>query len=164
MLTHVHKVVNTCWCWHICERRDSGVFEDLRCLFFTTSEVRKETKANGGHRGDRTLHRTWSRFDRTRPVSSTQQLGARVLGFRTGASGPSRNRSVRSGTRSIARGVELIGRAARLATRDRTRPVTMGAYWTPTRRWHCRVRSLRGARLVMSLRARVLCSPARPVG
>jgi hypothetical protein len=79
-------------------RRDSGIFEDLRRLFSTTPKVGKETEANGGHQGDRTLNRTWSRFDRTRPVSSTQQSGARVLGFTTGASGPSRNRSVRSGT------------------------------------------------------------------
>jgi hypothetical protein len=119
MLTHVHKVVNTCWCWHICEgsrvcvverglgsplppvelaRRDSSVFEELKRLFFTTSEVGKETEANGGHSGDRTLNRTRSRFDRTCPVSSTQQSGARVLGFATGASGPSWNWSVRSGT------------------------------------------------------------------
>jgi hypothetical protein len=50
-------------------------------------EVGKETEANGGHRGDRTLHRTRSWYDRTRPVSTTQQSGARVLGFATGASG-----------------------------------------------------------------------------
>jgi hypothetical protein len=79
-------------------RWDSGVFEELKQLFSTTSEVEKETEANKGHQGDRTLHRTWSQFDRTRPVSSTQQSGARVLGFATGAFGPSRNRSVRSGT------------------------------------------------------------------
>jgi hypothetical protein len=38
----------------------------LRCY---TPEVGKETEANGGHRGDRTLDRTRSLFDRTRPVS-----------------------------------------------------------------------------------------------
>jgi hypothetical protein len=76
----------------------SGVFEELKRLFSTTPEVGKETEANGGHSGDRTLNRTRSRFDRTRPVSSTQQSDARVLGFATGASGPSRHRSVRSGT------------------------------------------------------------------
>jgi hypothetical protein len=32
-------------------------------------EVEKETEANGGHRGDRTLDRTRSLFDRTCPVS-----------------------------------------------------------------------------------------------
>jgi hypothetical protein len=37
-------------------------------------------------------------FDRTRPVSSAQQSGTRVLGFATGVSGPSQNPSVQSGT------------------------------------------------------------------
>jgi hypothetical protein len=78
-------------------RRDSGVFEELKCLFSTTPEVGEETEANGGHRGDRTLNRTRSQFDRTRPVSSMRQSGARVLGFTTGVSGPSRNWSVWSG-------------------------------------------------------------------
>jgi hypothetical protein len=41
----------------------------LKRLFSTTPEVRKETEANGGHRGDRTLNRTRSLFDRRRPVS-----------------------------------------------------------------------------------------------
>jgi hypothetical protein len=50
-------------------RRDSGVFEELKRLFSTTSEVGKEMEANGGHRGDRTLDRTRSLFDRTRSVS-----------------------------------------------------------------------------------------------
>jgi hypothetical protein len=50
-------------------RRDSGVFKELKRLFSTTPEVRKETEANGGHRGDRTLNRTRSLFDWTRPVS-----------------------------------------------------------------------------------------------
>jgi hypothetical protein len=50
-------------------RRDSGVFEELKRLFSTTPEVRKETEVNGGHRGDRTLNRTRSLFDRTRPVN-----------------------------------------------------------------------------------------------
>jgi hypothetical protein len=50
-------------------------------------EVREEIEANGGHRGDQT--RSW--FDRTCPVSSTQQSGARVLGFATGASGHTRS-------------------------------------------------------------------------
>jgi hypothetical protein len=65
-------------------------------------EVRKETEANGDHRGDRTLHRTRSRFDRTRPVSSTQQSGTRVLGFATGASGHSWDRRIRSGTQKCS--------------------------------------------------------------
>jgi hypothetical protein len=50
-------------------RRDSGVFEELKRLFSTTPEVGKEMEANGGHRGDRTLERTQSLFDGTRPVS-----------------------------------------------------------------------------------------------
>jgi hypothetical protein len=79
-------------------RRDSGVSKKLKRLFSTSSEVGKETEANGGHQGDRMLHRMRSRFDRTCLVSSTQQSGVRVLGFATGASGPSWNRSVRSGT------------------------------------------------------------------
>jgi hypothetical protein len=41
----------------------------LKRLFSTTPEVEKETEANGGHRGDRTLNRTRSLVDRTRPVS-----------------------------------------------------------------------------------------------
>jgi hypothetical protein len=49
-------------------RRNSGVFEELKRLFSTTPEVGKEMEANGGHRGDRTLDRTRSLFDRTRPV------------------------------------------------------------------------------------------------
>jgi hypothetical protein len=40
---------------------------------FTMTEVREETEANGGHRGDQTLDRTRSRFDRTRPVSSARR-------------------------------------------------------------------------------------------
>jgi hypothetical protein len=50
-------------------RRDLGVFEELKRLFSTTPEVGKETEANGGHRGDWTLDRTRSLFDRTRSVS-----------------------------------------------------------------------------------------------
>jgi hypothetical protein len=50
-------------------RRDSCIFEELKWLFSTTPEVGKETEANGGHRSDRTLDRTRSLFDWTRPVS-----------------------------------------------------------------------------------------------
>jgi hypothetical protein len=59
-------------------RVDSGDFGEMKCLFSTTPEVGKETEANGGHRGDQTLHRTRSRCDRTRPVSTAQELGARA--------------------------------------------------------------------------------------
>jgi hypothetical protein len=91
-----------------------GAFWKVKCLFSIALEVGKETEANGGHCGDRTLHRTRSRFDRTRPVSSQQLSGARVLGFPTGAPDPSQNRSVRSGTQR--------GRTGRRA--DRTRDVS----------------------------------------
>jgi hypothetical protein len=47
----------------------------------------------------------------------------------------------------------MIGRVARPVTHDRTRPVIEGSYWTLTGRWHCCVRSLCGARPVMSLHA-----------
>jgi hypothetical protein len=77
----------------------------LRCIcdanFYVicdSDRVGEETEANGDHCGDRTLHRTRSRFDRTRPVSSQGLSSPRMLGFSTGTSGSSRNRSVRSGT------------------------------------------------------------------
>jgi hypothetical protein len=53
---------------------------------------------------------------------------ARGLGFATGVSGPSRDQSVRSGTRGTVRGEGLSGHAARPVTHDRTRPVAKGAY------------------------------------
>jgi hypothetical protein len=92
----------------------------------------------------------------TRRVRSVQrkQSGARVLGFTTGASGHSRDRRVRSVAQRELRFTRTIGRAARPVTHDRTRPIVEGAYWTQTGCWHCRVRSLREARPVMSLRAR----------
>jgi hypothetical protein len=65
-------------------RWDSALFEEVKCLFYTAPELKKETEANGGHYGDRTVHRTRSRFDQTRPVSSQQLSGTRVLGFLTG--------------------------------------------------------------------------------
>jgi hypothetical protein len=72
-------------------RQDSGVFEELKRLFSTTPEVRKETEANGGHTGDRTLDRTLSLFDRTRPVS-VQHLRVFQFDDRTrSASGCSRS-------------------------------------------------------------------------
>jgi hypothetical protein len=75
--------------------RDLGIFEELKRLFSITPEVRKETEANGGHRGDwmRSLH------ERTRPVS-VQRLHMFQLDDRTrSASGHSRSdASDRSGT------------------------------------------------------------------
>ena len=142
------------------QARDSGVFEELKSLFSTTPEVGKETEANGGHRGDRTLHRTRSWYDRTRPVSTAQ---TRVLGFVTGASGQSRDRRVRSCAQWDLQNTRMIGRAARPVTHDRTRPIVEGAYWTLTGRGHCRVRSLRGARPVVTSRARDAVRSVRPV-
>jgi hypothetical protein len=112
-------------------RWDSVLFGEVKFLFSTAPEVEKEMEVNGGHCGDRTLHRIRSRFDQTRPVSSQQLLGARVCDRTrvwpdqrvrsvllcveekraTGASGPSWNRRVRS---SVQR-----GRAQR--SDDRTR-------------------------------------------
>jgi hypothetical protein len=151
-------------------RRDSALFGEVKCLFSTALEVRKETEANGGHCGDRTLHRTRSRFDRTRPVSSQQLSGARVCDRTlvwpdqrvlsillcteeksarparpvpngTGVSGQASRRAERSGV--------TIGRAACPVTYDRTRPVVLGAYWTPTGRGVQRVRSFSRARPII---------------
>jgi hypothetical protein len=138
-------------------------FEDLKCLFSTMPEVGKETEANEGHRGDRTLHRTRSLYDRTCPVSTTQQSGARVLGFATGASGHSWDRRVRSGAQKELWFARTIGRGAHPVTHDRTRPIVEGAYWTLTGRGHCRVRSLTGARPVVTSRARGAVRSACPV-
>jgi hypothetical protein len=103
-------------------RWDSALFGEVKCLFSTTPEVEKETEANGGHCGDRTLHRTWSRLDqRVRSVHSVSapRVSDRTLVWpdqrvrsvhlcaeakrATGASGPSQDRRVRSG---IQRGRE----------------------------------------------------------
>jgi hypothetical protein len=72
-------------------RWDSGVFEELKRLFSTTPEVRNQTEANGGHRGDRTLDRTRSVFDRTRPVSVQRLRVFLFLIGRGGASGHCRS-------------------------------------------------------------------------
>jgi hypothetical protein len=145
-------------------RLDSGVFEELKRLFSTTPEVGKEIEVNGGHRGDWTLHRTRSRFDRMRPVSSTQQSGAQVLEFAIGTSGPSQNQSVRSGTqRSRAwrrvdrtRGVsghtrsDTSGHDGSSLDRDRTlalsRPVVA---WSASGRCVACAGAVRSARLVI---------------
>jgi hypothetical protein len=55
-------------------RPDSALFGEVKRLFSTAPEVGKETEANGGHCGDRTLHRTRSRLDqRVRSVQSGQR-------------------------------------------------------------------------------------------
>jgi hypothetical protein len=71
-------------------RQDSGVFEELKRLFSTTPEVGKETEANGGHRSDRTLDRTQSLFDRTRPVSVQRLREFQFVDRTRGASGHGR--------------------------------------------------------------------------
>jgi hypothetical protein len=43
----------------------------------------------------------------------------------------------------------MIGRAARPVTNDRTRSIVQGAYWTPTGRGHCGVRSFSSVRPVV---------------
>jgi hypothetical protein len=89
---------------------------EVKRLFSTTPETEIfsksswiETEANEGHRGDRTLNRTRSRHDRTRPVSDNSSL-ARGLGFTTGVSDHSWDRRVRSGTRGATNGKGSIGR------------------------------------------------------
>jgi hypothetical protein len=65
----------------------------------------------------------------------------------------------------------MIGRASCPVTVDRTRLVVQGAYWTPTGRWHCGVRSVlqrvrslfRCALLRLDQRVRSVTGPARPV-
>jgi hypothetical protein len=90
-------------------RQDSGVFEELKRLFFTRPKVRKETKVNRGHRGDRTLNRTRSLLDRTRPVS-VQCL--RVFQF------DDRTRSASSHSR-----LDASGRLQRVRSARQARPV-----------------------------------------
>jgi hypothetical protein len=142
-------------------RWDSALFGEVKRLFSIAPEVEKETEANGGHCGDRTLHRTRSWYDRTRPVSSIRSAR---LGLMTGCWSGLTNafgqftcmqkhsarlaRPVLHGTGTsgqASRGAEsagaMIGQGARPVTCDRTRPVVMGAYWTLTGRQVRRVRS-----------------------
>jgi hypothetical protein len=130
---------------------DSALFGEVKCLFSTAPEVGKETEANGGHCGDRTR----SRFDRTRPVSSQQLSGARVLGFLTGrwfgltnVSGQfscAQKKSARP-AHPVPHGTGASGQASRGAERSgvligrAARPVMTGAYWTPT---GCQVQRVR---------------------
>jgi hypothetical protein len=80
---------------------------------------------------------------------------ARPVLHGTGASGQAFRRAENSEV--------VIRRAARPVTYDRTRPVVEGAYWTQTRRWHCRVRSFARAHPVIALRARGVARSACPV-
>jgi hypothetical protein len=54
---------------------------EVKCIFSTTLEAKIfsksswiEMEVNGGHWGNRMLNRTWSRHDRTRPVSGSSRL------------------------------------------------------------------------------------------
>jgi hypothetical protein len=151
-------------------RRDSALFGEVKCLFSTALEVGKETEANGGHCGDRTLHRTRSRFDqRVRSVHSvsTPRVSDRTLVWpdqrvrsvhlcteaerATGASGPSRVGTSGQASRGAESAGVMIGRGAHPVMYDRTRPVVQGAYWTQTGRWLCRVRSYGRAHPVSDL-------------
>jgi hypothetical protein len=73
------------------------------------------------------------------------------------------NRRVRSGAQKELWFARTIERGTRPVTRDRTRPIVEGAYWTLTGRGHCRVRSLTGARPVVASRARGAVRWARSV-
>jgi hypothetical protein len=90
-------------------RWDSVLFVKVKCLFSTMPETEIfsklswiETKANGGHWGDRTLYQTRSLYDRTRPVSGSgsQVWVARVLHQRVRSS----PRETAKHARSIERG------------------------------------------------------------
>jgi hypothetical protein len=128
-------------------RRDSALFGEVKRLFSIAPKVGKETEANGGHCVHRTLHRT---LHRTRSLC---------------------DRRVRSVSSDCACFGCSIGREARPVTGHRTRPVVQGAYWTPTGRGHCGVRSVhqrvrslvRFARLGVDRRVRSVTGPARPV-
>jgi hypothetical protein len=86
-------------------RWDSVFFVEVKCIFSTTSEVKifskskekevvEETEAKEDHWCDRTR----SRHDRRNRLVAAAVRARGTLGFATGASGPSRNRSVRSRT------------------------------------------------------------------
>jgi hypothetical protein len=124
------------------------LFIEVKRLFSTMSEAEIfsksswiETEANGGHWGDRMLNRTWSWHDRTHPVSDSNSL-ARGLGFTTGASGHSRDRCVRSGTRGIGNAKGRSDAVACSVTIDRTHQVMSGCLLEPTGCWHYVIRSV----------------------
>jgi hypothetical protein len=93
----------------------------------------------------------------------SQQSGTWVLGFAIGRPVPHGTGASGRAPREVQHGEELIGRAMRPVTRDRTCPVAMGALWTTTGRWYCLVRLLRGARPVNASRACGAVRSARPV-
>lgn len=108
-LTHVHKMVITCWCGTF-EKEVKLVFDafmEVKSLFFTTSEVK--TEAKGSHWGDRTLNRVRLAC----PVSSSRVqracAPARPVGHGTGAFGQAleKLRSTRGRSDTVARQVTI---------------------------------------------------------
>jgi hypothetical protein len=117
---------------------------EVKHLFFTTpkveifskskeKEVGEETEANGGHWGDRTLNRTRSWYDRTRPVNGSSCVWRGALGFVTGASGHSWGHRVWSGAQrdNSKRGVDRTWWRVRSRSIGRVRSC-VDAYWTQT--------------------------------
>jgi hypothetical protein len=124
-------------------RRDSALFGEVKCLFSTAPEVEKKRR-------------------RTEVTVVT----GRCTGHGHGVTG-----RVRSVFSVCAYFSLMIGCEARPVTVDQTRPVVQGAYWTPTGRGHCGVRSVlqrvrslvRCARLRVDQRVRSVTGPVRPV-
>jgi hypothetical protein len=88
--------------------------------------------------------RTWQ----ARPVSSNLRQTRAQEGHRPARLVPRGTSAFGRTPFGIVLDVELIGHVARPVTCDRTRPVTVGALWTPTGRRVQRVRSNAGARPV----------------
>jgi hypothetical protein len=149
-------------------RQDSTLFVEVKCIFSTTPEAEFfskeswiETGANGGHWHDRTLNRTWSRHDRTRPVSSSNSLAhvdwglppTRLVTRGTGASDqvPEELRCTRGRSDVVARPVTI----------DRTHPVVCGCLLESTGRWHCGVRSIQAVRPVAWSATRIVTTGRR---
>jgi hypothetical protein len=138
-----------------CERGIRYFFVEVKCLFSTTPVTKIfsksswiETETNRGQWGDRSLDRTWSRHNRTRPVSDRSSLAC-GLGFTTGSSGHSWDRRVRSGARGTTNAKGSSDAVARPITIDRMLPIVSGSLLELTGRWHCGVRSVQAARPVV---------------
>jgi hypothetical protein len=132
-----------------------GAFREMKRLFFTTPETDIfsksswiETEVNKCHRGDRTLNRTWSWHNRTRPVSDSSSLAC-GLGFTTGVSGHSWDQRVRSGSRGTANVKGRSNTVTSPVTIDRTYPVVWWSLLESTGHWHCGVRSVQVAHPVV---------------
>jgi hypothetical protein len=123
----------------------------LHCAFwgsetpiFHCAGGEKKWRKSGTFITEKTVTGRCGRSDRTwqaRPVSSNlrqmRAQGGRILA-RSVPRGTSASGRTPFGTVLV---VELIGRVARPVTCDRTRPVAVGALWTPTGRRVQRVRS-----------------------